>query len=64
LQTRLHHYRFKTLTVPPFRTTQAQLQSLKDAYAEALMTPESIVRPVVDWEYQSVLTLPPESVGA
>ena len=49
LQTRLHQHRYKTLTIPPFKTTTEQLQALKDAYAAQLMTPEAIVRPAVDW---------------
>lgn len=54
LQTRLHHERFRTLTIPPFRTTQAELKALKDAYAERLMTPAHVVRPAVDGDWQPV----------
>ncbi len=64
VQTRTAHHRFRTLTVPPFRTTAAQLQALKDAYAEQLMTPVHAVRPVVDWSYEPVMgpapTAPPK----
>jgi hypothetical protein len=64
LKNRHHQARFKTLTIPPFKTTGKQLQELKDRYAEALMTPAEVVMPAVDWEYEPVLTVPPESVGA
>lgn len=55
LKNRIHHARFRTLTVPITRTTPAQLQALKDAYAEELMTPEHVVRPAVDWYWEPVM---------
>ena len=55
LKNRHHQARFKTLTIPNFRTTPQQLQELKDRYAEQLMTPEHVVRPAVDWVYEPVM---------